>query len=217
MQYIKRFVIYFIGMLLLAMGIILNTKTAWGVSPIISVAYCFSTLVPIAFSNAVMLLYVLQFIAQEILKKRLTWIDFLQVPFAYLFTRCMNLFTALLPSPEALGLRIFMLVMAVLCTGFGIALMVACHLVPNPADGLVGEISRCSGKSMGLTKNIFDGASVCITLCMGLIGAGQIIGIGVGTVCAIIGTGRAVALCNYLFLAKVQPVIAAAPIPAIGE
>lgn len=36
---INRGIVYVAGLLLLAMGIILNTKTGLGVSPIISVAY----------------------------------------------------------------------------------------------------------------------------------------------------------------------------------
>ena len=36
----SRWVIYVIGMLVLAMGLTLNTKTGLGVSPILSLAYC---------------------------------------------------------------------------------------------------------------------------------------------------------------------------------
>ena len=36
----SRWVIYVIGMLVLALGLTLNTKTGLGVSPILSLAYC---------------------------------------------------------------------------------------------------------------------------------------------------------------------------------
>lgn len=41
---INRVLVYIAGLLLLAMGIILNTKTGLGVSPIISVAYSMSVI-----------------------------------------------------------------------------------------------------------------------------------------------------------------------------
>lgn len=41
---INRGIVYVAGLLLLAMGIILNTKTGLGVSPIISVAYSVSVI-----------------------------------------------------------------------------------------------------------------------------------------------------------------------------
>ncbi|MBQ9700194.1 MAG: hypothetical protein IJV71_06180 [Lachnospiraceae bacterium] len=43
-QTIFRTIIYIVGMLVLALGITLNTRTNLGVSPLISVAFCVSNL-----------------------------------------------------------------------------------------------------------------------------------------------------------------------------
>jgi uncharacterized membrane protein YczE len=95
--------------------------------------------------------------------------------------------------------------------------MVAMHLIPNPADGLVQALGVRIGKSMGFAKNLFDAVSVCITLAIGLIAAGRVIGIGLGTVCAVLGTGRAVALCNHLFGKPMAHIMEQAPIRFLGE
>ena len=56
-EYLYRGLFYFLGLLILAFGITLNTKTGLGVSPIISVAYCISTIRNLNFGNITLLLY----------------------------------------------------------------------------------------------------------------------------------------------------------------
>ncbi len=218
MNHVKRLALYFAGMVLLALGIVLNTKTDLGVSPLVAVAYCVAELRGFSFANTAMVVYLLYFVMEAVLKGRsLKWFDFLQVPFCFVFTRCMNLFSAALPTAESIPLRVVMLVLAIVCTGFGAAIMVAMRLIPNPADGLVQALGERIGRSMGFAKNLFDAVSVCITLAIGLIAAGRLIGIGIGTVCAVLGTGRAVAACNHFFGAPMARMLAAAPIRALGE
>ena len=52
-----RWIFYAGGLLILAMGIILNTKSGLGVSPIISVAYSISTIWNLNFGNTTFGLY----------------------------------------------------------------------------------------------------------------------------------------------------------------
>ncbi|WP_308124628.1 hypothetical protein [Faecalicatena contorta] len=56
-QNINRGLFYIIGLLVLALGIILNTKAGLGVSPIISVAYSVSVIINANFGNMTLLLY----------------------------------------------------------------------------------------------------------------------------------------------------------------
>ncbi len=218
MKLAKRFGIYFIGMIFLAAGITLNAKTGLGASPRVSMAYCASLLDNISFSDATMVLYLLYFVVEMFLKvKKITWRDFLQVPFCYLFTRCMDVISNMLPSPEHLPLRVVMLVTGTLCTGFGTAITVACRLVPTPADGLVSELSRTLHQDIGITKNLFDCTCVCIVALASLALTGSVTGIGVGTIIAMLGTGRAISLCNWMFYKKIRKIVKKAPITIIGE
>ena len=71
-------------------------------------------------------------------------------------------------------------------------------LVPNPGDGIVAAIAQRTGRELGFTKNWFDTANVGITLVFGLVMGHPLCGIGLGTVLAMLGVGRVMALFNRL-------------------
>ena len=54
---IARWFFYFLGLLILSLGIVLNTKSQFGVTPIISLAYCYSTIKHLNFGNTSFVLY----------------------------------------------------------------------------------------------------------------------------------------------------------------
>lgn len=118
----------------------MNTETGLGVSPIISIAYCVSSILDWNFGNTTLELYCV---------------------FDYLFR-----FQA-----DSFWLNLLILIGAVLLTGLGVVMSVDMRLVPNPGDGIVQTIADRSEK---------------------------LIGIGIGTLVAMLGVGRAVALFNLL-------------------
>jgi uncharacterized membrane protein YczE len=209
----KRFILYMIGMVILALGISLNAKTSLGVSPIISTAYCVSTITGYNFGNMTFLLYVF-FVCLEIVihlcrgLKRKAAVDCLQVIVSLIFTRFLNVFEMLIPnlgSEEMQGTfagslagRIVFLVLAIICTGIGAALSLNMRIVPNPGDGIVQTIADAVGKDNGFVKNCVDITCVIITCATGLILSGKIIGIGIGTLLAMVGVGRVIAVFNKL-------------------
>ena len=65
-QSIPRILFYISGLLILALGIILNTKCGLGVSPIISVAFSISAITHCSFGNMTFLLYAI-FVLAELL------------------------------------------------------------------------------------------------------------------------------------------------------
>ena len=71
-------------------------------------------------------------------------------------------------------------------------------LVPNPGDGIVAAVAERLGRDQGFAKNVFDVGCVAVTCVLGLLAAGRIVGIGVGTIAAMIGVGRSIALVYYL-------------------
>lgn len=81
------------------------------------------------------------------------------------------------------------------------------RLIPSPGDGIVQAIADSVKKRVGLTKNCFDLMCITITIILRLIIEGKLIGIGIGTMLAIIGVGRTVALFNYLCLGKMKAVM----------
>lgn len=197
-----------------ALGIILNTKSGLGVSPIISVSYNVSMILGVNFGNMTFVLYTV-FVLIEVLihialkkgqgKELLITLgkDLLQLPLSLVFTRFMNLFSAWIPAPEnGFVLQLLVLVAGIICIGIGAAMSLDMRIIPNPGDGIVQAIADCIRRTEGFTKNCFDLFNICISISVGLIFAHRLIGIGVGTVLSVIGVGRVIALFNHLFMVK---------------
>jgi len=204
-----RIIIYIMGMLLLAFGITLNTRTNLGVSPIISVAFCVSKLTNVNIGNMTLIWYIVLVVVEILchikMKKYKSIItDVLQIPLSIVFTRFMNLFTVIIPdmTGNILG-RLAALAIAIVLTGMGIVLTLNVRLLPNPGDGIVQALADLFKAKISTVKNILDAVCVVATIVIGFIFAGKIIGIGIGTILAVIFVGRVVAVGNYFLKEKI--------------
>lgn len=229
-QWINRISIYLLGLLILALGLSLNTKAGLGVSAIISVSYSISLVTGINFGDTTFGLYtvfvileiILHFIrirrytgenreAIEHLRQRdfklVFLMDVLQIPLSIVFTRFLNVFSAILPEcsqfgapgPARLAVQFLALAAAIVCTGIGAAMSLDMRIIPNPGDGIVQAIADCVQKEVGFTKNCFDVVNIVISTAIGLACTGHLAGVGIGTVFAVIGVGRVIAVFNHLF------------------
>lgn len=205
---IKRIIVYIVGLFILALGLTLNTKANLGVSPIISVPYSISQITGLNFGDLTFIEYTL-FVFIEVLihlsekNKARIISDLLQLPLSLIFTRLLNVFSAYIPTSDQFGIQLLILAMAIICTGVGAAMSLSMQFVPNPGDGIVQALAGKFNKSVGLTKNMFDCVSVCITLCISLIFAHTILAIGIGTVIAVLGVGRVIALFHHVFKSQI--------------
>lgn len=198
-----RVFFYIMGLLVLALGITLNTKTNMGVSPLISVAFCVASLLEENVGDVTLIWYIV-FVAVEIIchislkRYRTILADILQIPLSIVFTRFMNLFSDVIPDMTgSVVTRGIFLVIAIALTGVGIGLTLNVRLIPNPGDGIVQALSDCCGRKVSTVKNMLDAFCVLITVVISMIFAGKLIGIGIGTILAVIFVGRAVAVFNY--------------------
>lgn len=121
-----RIFVYIIGLLILAMGLTLNTKAGLGVSPIISISYAVSEISGHNFGNTTLALYVLFVVIEMILHgirikrqsqkendvlkhaekidaKLIFLMDFLQIPLSIVFTRFLNVFSTVVPDIQPDG------------------------------------------------------------------------------------------------------------------
>ena len=200
-----RWGIYLLGLCVLALGIMLNTKTGFGVSAVVSAQYSVSVLFGINFGNATLAFYVVYTLVSMLLKgKNARVYDLLQIVFGFFFTRLLNVLGALLPSPSGMAGRVAVLALAILFTGVGAAASLDMRLVPNPADGLVQAISDFTGKEMGFCKNAFDLGCMLFALTAGLVVNHSVlgVGVGVGTLASMLGIGRVIAWFNKRYKAR---------------
>lgn len=204
MKKLYRGIMYCIGLLILAFGIILNTKTGLGVSPIISIPYCISKVWKVNLGNATMCIYILCVALQMVLRgKRFRPFDLLQIPMSIIFSWIINIFNNIITIKcDSFVLNLILLAAAIILTGIGAAISVQMNFVPNAADGLVQALGERINKDLGFAKNIVDISSVIITIFIGLIFGGKVIGIGIGTLAAVFGVGRSIALFNIFFEKK---------------
>jgi uncharacterized membrane protein YczE len=109
----------------------------------------------------------------------------------------------LLPTPDALAVRITFLVLGILLNGVAGGLYIGARLGPGPRDGLMtGWVARRAGRSIRITRTVIE---------LTVLGAGILLGgtIGVGTVAYALLIGP----LNHLFI----PLFAVRPsAPRIG-
>lgn len=234
-----RILFYAIGLLVLALGLTLNTKTGLGVSPIISVAYSISEISGHNFGNMTLALYSLFVVIEIILhlirhrkymkksdgilshagktdRRLILLMDFLQIPLSLIFTRFLNIFSAVIPNlysdgqstAGGMAVRVAVLITAIILTGIGAAMSLNMRIVPNPGDGIVQAIADTIHKSVGFTKNCFDLTNITITVILSFVFAGHLVGIGIGTILAMIGVGRTIAVFNHFTYAKMKELAA---------
>lgn len=216
---IIRISIYIIGLCILALGLTLSTKADLGVSPIIAVSFSVSQLTGARFGDMTFLLYASFVIIEMGLhllpgkrspsdRKKALFFDALQLPLSYVFTMLLNVLSARIPVAETMPVRIAVLLVSVVLVGTGAALTLDMRLIANPGDGLVQAVSDRTGIELGLTKNIVDITCVTITCILTMAAAHRIIGVGAGTLAAMLGIGRVIAMINKLFGERLIPLAA---------
>lgn len=222
-----RAIIYVVGLLILAMGLTLNTKAGLGVSPIISIAYATSQITGYNFGNTTLGLYsifvVIEIIlhiirgrhfaksertelkhAQKIDARLVLLMDLLQIPLSIVFTRFLNIFSSLFADIDGtgknsvfiFGVRLVVLLIALILTGIGAAMSLNMRIVPNPGDGIVQAIADVTHKSVGFIKNCVDVTCVIFTVIISFKCTGKLQGVGIGTIIAMVAVGRIIALFN---------------------
>lgn len=197
----RRVSLYIVGMILLAWGLALTAETQLGTSPLTSVAFVVASHLNISFSDATLGLFLLYVIAQLSLRHppNAIFLILLQIPLSILFTRVMGIVQWVVDLTEcSLALRLFFLLLSVCLTGVGAAMTLNTGLIPNPGDGFVQAVAEAIHRPLGLTKNILDILSVCIAAGLSLLLLGRVVGVGIGSVVCMLGTGRVIALYQRL-------------------
>ena len=201
-----RVVIYLFGMVLLALGITLNTQAGLGASAIVSVPYTISQGTGMNFANLTLIVYCVLVVAQFFIKgKNRRWIDALQVVVSIVFTRFMALFQYAIGYESGVFIKdLVVLLLGILFTGIGAAMTVDMDLIPNPGDGIVSSLAERFKRELGFCKNCFDAFCVVCSLAIGLAFGNPLRGIGLGTVLSMLGVGRVIYFFNKVAKAHLQ-------------
>ncbi|OUP76655.1 hypothetical protein B5F09_08170 [Erysipelatoclostridium sp. An173] len=197
---IKRFIVFVVGMNVLAIGIILNTKSLLGVGSINTLPYALANILSVSLGTMTTMVYLVFIIIQLILLKRFDLQVIIQLPFSFIFGYLIDFYDLFFSyEPTAFYMQIVILIIAIVLTALGAFLMVLGDIVLNPADGLVHTIGKVTNKDFGFVKNIADLVFIVLTVVICLVTKGYILGIGIGTVVSAIFIGRFVALYQNIY------------------
>lgn len=198
--------IYLLGTASLALGIVINTRTGYGVAAISSVPYVLSEITDISLGNFTMItscFYV--FLQILIMRRRFTPKVLLQIPYSILFGMLTDILNNMVRlEPVGHFTRALVLGMAILFMAAGVMLAVNTKYVINPADGLTQEVAVIIKKDFGFAKNLVDLSCVILTMLLSAICSGRIIGVDIGTVVCAVFIGRTISFFNWRFQDKVQ-------------
>lgn len=197
---VLRVIIYILGLGILALGVVLNIKTKYGVSPVSSLPYAISEIFGVEFGNATILCYSLFILIEVIIMKRnnrFSPIIFLQLPFGIIFGKFTTLFNHFMVIDTASHVqRVIMLLFAILFTAIGVVITVNMNIILLPPDGLTNEIAKLVNKDLGNTKIYFDSLSVLATITLSVAFRHTIIGIGIGTIICAVFIGKTIRMLN---------------------
>lgn len=199
----KRSVVYLLGLNVLALGTVLFTCGKLGVSALVSVPQVMSSFLPLTLGTATTLVFLILVITEGIILGKLQWQIPAQFILAFVFGWIVD-FYGLTLGLERLSLhtlwgKVFMTLLAIVCTSLGIFLMVKADFVLIPPDGVVDVVSKKMGLQFGKIKFCFDFSMIVITTILSLIFIKHITAIGVGTVLAVIFVGQLINVWERLF------------------
>jgi uncharacterized membrane protein YczE len=154
---IKRLVIYFLGMIVMAFGIAMTIRANIGVAPggVISVAlYMF---IPLTVGQCAAIFNVFCVVMQIVISRKPNIGHLLQLPFAFVFGLLLDLFyDAMLLPINTLWQGIFFLTLGMCILALGIRALVGANIILAPPDGLARAIGDVFNWPMSKAKLVFD-------------------------------------------------------------
>lgn len=197
---IKRFMLYLVGLNLIAAAVVLNIRYALGVAAFSSVMYSISEIYHISLGTASIICYLVFVLIQCILSKKITLTYILEVPLSLEFGLLTDFYDWIIPALAfSFWLRLLLFSMTMFVTAMGVFLCVKTDLVLTPTDGIVKTISEVFRLPFSLVKNTFDISLVAVSVLLCLGNHTELYGIGVGTVLSALCIGRMIKMYETMW------------------
>ncbi len=219
-EYGKRFIYFFIGLFIIALGIALSTKSNLGVSTISSVPYVlsqiFTQLTLGQFTIIVQLIFL--FIQFLILRKNFRLFDLLQIVSTVIFGYFVDFWVAVIRNidPPNYAVQWVLCVISMFTITFGLNIEVRASVTMVASDGLLDTIAKVYYIEFSKVKIAFDCIQVAIAVSISLIFTHSIIGVREGTLAAAIFIGLIVKLYDR-YLGSVYEKLGLVSLPRYRE
>lgn len=191
MSFVKRSILFLLGLMIMSFGVVLVIVAGLGSSPISSMPYVVSLLSSYTLGEMTFAMNVFFVLYQYYVTRRATKALLMQIPMVLVFSACLDVSMFLLEGfvPETYGMSIATLLAATLIASLGISMVVIANLVILPGEGMVQVIADQYGLDFGYTKIGFDLWCVIMSVIIALIMSGEVCGLREGTVIAAVITG----------------------------
>ena len=201
-------VAYALGLILLAVGTVFMEKAGLGMSMVVAPAYIthlfISEYLPFfSFGMASYLFQGLMLIPLIFILRRgrLSYLFSFgtAVIYGFVLDGVMLLLHPL--SVSHLALRVLFLLISVIVSGAGIALVMRSYIAPEVYDLVVKEICAKYGYPLSVVKTVYDLSSLllAVALSLALFGFGGLVGIGVGTLASALLNGLCIGFFYKLY------------------
>lgn len=181
------------GIVIMAAGIVIVTKTSLGTSPISSLGYVLSLSFPNMSYGAFMFAWNIALLLGQIavLRRDFKAIALLQIPISVVFSLGIDAFNNLfaLYEPSSYPESLVLLAIGVVVLAFGVACTVVANVAMNSGEALVCAVAGKAGWNFGRTKVGFDLVCVSLAVAASLVLLGGIEGVREGTLVAAFATG----------------------------
>lgn len=191
---LNRFIIYVIGLFILALGVAFSINSKLGVSPVNSLPYVVSVISGIKMGTCVIVIFSSYILLQIlILRKEFKWINLTQLLFSTIFGYFVNFAKYILGDfsiPTYIG-QLVMMTIGMFLVALGITLYMNAKLINMPMEGLTDAIQRKFLKSLSFqdVKVIMDSIVVIVGIILSFVFLGKIDGIREGTILSAILIG----------------------------
>lgn len=189
---LKRYIIFFAGLVINSFGISFITKAKLGTSPISSVPYTLSLGFSPSLGMFTLYMSVILILLQLILlKKNFPKEYFLQIPISLLFSAFIDCSMNLLKnmSPKTYAMQLVLLLIGCMILGFGVYLEMVANVVMLPGEAFVNAVSKTFHTDFGKTKVGFDSTMTVSAAMIGFILFHKLAGVREGTVIAAVFVG----------------------------
>ncbi len=228
LDFIKRLVLYLIGLLVIALGINISKMSGLGISPVSSIPRALEVVLGqklewVTLGNMVIVIYcVLVLLQMAVLGQKFQLKNVLGVPVALIFGFMVDL-VGIDPNatghllagfaenytPENYFVKLLFLLASIVIIGFGVYIYLKPSLVPMPAEGLAAAISQTLDKPFGDCKTAVDISLIAIALILQLIFlggfasfTGDTVVVREGTILSAICVGQVVKFLNRILNKK---------------
>lgn len=202
----RKLVIYFTGILALAIGSNLFLNAALGVAPVCSLALTFTFLLPgsYAFYNFIVNSFCV--ILECILLKRFTKAEAVQLGITFIYAYAIK-FTGLFLTgiqPSSLLEQILLACFACFVMALGVNLTVQSHVTVMPYEGFMKALSEKTKMTFGTLRVIVDVVCTLTSILLSLCLLHNIQSVGLGTIIASFLTGVIVNLDAKLLNKRIE-------------